>query len=318
MKITIISLDNWGFNKYIAEALKTKGHKVTNIDFNKFKYKYPSFFHRIYNFFSKAIAGKNLKTKFHGKKIIEKLQELDETQDIIITIKADHIDPSCLREFRKYTHRSVALFNDNTQRCPKIKRVIPLFDNVFSFEREDCEKYHLNFVTNWIYNYDPDAKTGTDFKYQVFNITSKDRRHAIIVNIAKELKRKAITYKIIIYDKKNTGRDKRLQYIDSRLSLDEVNDHISNSQALLDINRKGQKGLSFRVFESLGLQKKLITTNADIKNYDFYNPNNILVIDEANPVIPVDFFQTSYERVSHEVLQKYVVDNLAAILITTS
>jgi DNA-binding NtrC family response regulator len=38
------------------------------------------------------------------------------------------------------------------------------------------------------------------------------------------------------------------------------------------------------VLESLGLEKKLITTNAEIIHYDFYNPNNILVIDDENSI----------------------------------
>ena len=39
MKITIISLDNWGFNKHIQDNLEKNGHTVNHIDFNKFIYK---------------------------------------------------------------------------------------------------------------------------------------------------------------------------------------------------------------------------------------------------------------------------------------
>ena len=40
---------------------------------------------------------------------------------------------------------------------------------------------------------------------------------------------------------------------------------------ILDIAHPHQKGLSFRPYEAMGLRKKLITTNKDITNYDFYN-----------------------------------------------
>ena len=76
----------------------------------------------------------------------------------------------------------------------------------------------------------------------------------------------------------------------------------------MDINRIGQIGLTFRVFESLGLDKKLITTNSDIKNYDFYNPNNILIIDERNPVISADFFKNEYEKIPDSILHQYTID----------
>ena len=91
------------------------------------------------------------------------------------------------------------------------------------------------------------------------------------------------------------------------MPLSEVNHYINRSKVLLDINRLGQSGLTFRVFESLGLEKKLITTNADIKNYDFYNPNNILVIDEKNPIIPMEFFENDYEKIPNSILEKYTL-----------
>jgi hypothetical protein len=42
MKITIISLDNWGFNRHIKDFLEFKGHKVNYINFDEFIYKYPN------------------------------------------------------------------------------------------------------------------------------------------------------------------------------------------------------------------------------------------------------------------------------------
>jgi hypothetical protein len=74
---------------------------------------------------------------------------------------------------------------------------------------------------------------------------------------------------------------------------------------LLDIHRDNQSGLSFRVFECMGLHKKLITTNFNVKEYDFYNENNILVIDANNPVIDADFFEKPYEEIPTEILEKY-------------
>jgi len=313
MKITVISLDNWGFNKYIVKALEDQGHLVHHINFNKYKYRYPSSFHKVYNFILKTIFKQNLKTRFYGQKIIKKLQEIKKVQDIIITIKADHIDTKSLRELKKYTRKSIAFFNDNTERCPKIIPAIPLFDKVYSFEKEDCEKFELNFATNWIYNYEPDG-VQKEFEYQVFHISSRDRRLPTIAKIAADLRSKDIVYKIIMYARRNHSNPD-LDYISEHMPLREMNEYIKRSQSLLDIQRSGQKGLTFRVFESLGLQKKLITTNSDIKTYDFYNPNNILVIDPDNPEIPVSFFETEYEPVPVGILKKYVVDEWVANLL---
>jgi hypothetical protein len=65
-----------------------------------------------------------------------------------------------------------------------------------------------------------------------------------------------------------------------------------------------------RTFETLGMRKKLITTNDDILNYDFYNPSNILVVDRNNPQLSEDFFLGKYVDNS-EIISKYHVDQWA-------
>ena len=307
MKITIISFDNWGFNNHIATNLINIGHTVQHIDFSNFIYKYPSSLHRYGNFILKTVFKKNLKNIHYGNEILKKLKENDDIQDIILTIKGDFIDPKSILEFKKYSKRSIAYFNDSTTRCPKIKRVIANFDEVYSFEKDDCINYNLKFITNWIYTLAQKKNQHAD--YQIFNISSKDKRSPVLSKITSILKEKNINYKIIIFDKENTDRDPNIEYTSEYISLPDVNNYIHNTQVLLDINRKGQKGLTFRVFESLGLEKKLITTNADIKNYDFYNPNNILIIDEKKPNIPVAFFNNNYEKISEEILKKYTLDS---------
>lgn len=307
MKITLISLDNWGFNQHIAHALTAKGHTVHHINFDSFLYKYPNFFYKIYNFFLKLIFRKNLKHLYYGKEILKRLESFGK-QDLILTLKGDFIDSESIRDFKKYTDRSIAFFNDNILRYPNIKNVIPLFDEVYSFEKKDCEKYNLKFKTNFIYN--SKVSNTHSFKYQLFNISSRDKRTNTIMAIAEYLKETNLLAKIIILDNKNKMKDSTVvDVIRKPIDLNEVNQYIENSKILLDIHREKQSGLSFRVFESLGLQKKLITTNQDIKSYDFYNPNNILVIDSKNITLSKLFFETDYEEVPSKVLNKYFIEN---------
>lgn len=307
MKITLISLDNWGFNQHIANTLITEGHTVHHINFDSFLYKYPNFFYKIYNFFLKLIFRKNLKHLYYGKEILKRLENL-EKQDVILTLKGDFIASESIRDFKKYTDRSIAFFNDNILRYPNIENVLPLFDEVYSFEKRDCEKFNLKFKTNFIYN--SKISKNTTFKYQLFNISSRDKRTTTILDIAKYLKENNILSKIIILDNKNKMKDSTIvDVIRKPIDLNEVNQYIENSKILLDIHREKQSGLSFRVFESLGLQKKLITTNQDIKTYDFYNPNNILVIDSKNLTLSKLFFETDYEEVPSNVLNKYFIEN---------
>lgn len=303
MKITIISYDNWGLNEHLKIALEKKGHTVRHINFFNFKHKYPNFQSKLYNFLLKTVFNKNIKNTYYGNEILKKLAKNNEFQDVILTIKGDFIDSKSILEFKKFTKKSIAFFNDSISRCPKIKRVIPSFDEVYSFEKEDCKKYNLKFIANWVYPIRTENKKKEQF--QVYNISSKDKRSVLLSKIALILKESKINYKIIIFDKKNRKQDPNLEYTSKQIPLAEVNENLQNSQVLLDINRMGQSGLTFRVFESIGLEKKLMTTNTDIKNYDFYNPNNILIINEKQPSIPMEFFRNDYQKIPEELLKKY-------------
>ncbi|WP_333600163.1 hypothetical protein [Flavobacterium sp.] len=306
MRITLISFDNWGLNKHIATTLEQRGHEVNHIDFHSFSYKYPNPLYKVYNFFLKTFLKKNIKNIYYGQEIIKKIKAIGDKHDIILTIKGDFIDPKYLKELKQFTTKSIGYFNDNTYRCPKIKRAIPCFDTVFSFEKEDCKTFHLNFAPNWIYTQKPETKT--DLKYDIFNISSKDKRLSTLLKIAKDLKSKNIHYKFMVLDKDQSAQSDDIEFFTTKVSLDEMTQLIAASKTLLDINRHGQKGLTFRALESLGLEKKLITTNPEIVTYDFYNPNNILVIDEENPSIPADFFKNEYEKLPEAVFYKYTLE----------
>lgn len=309
MKIIIISHDRWGYNNQIISNLTTKGHIVNHIDFTNFDYTYPNFLFRIYNFFLKFFLKKNLKHIHYGNEINKRLKLIGEKQDIILTIKGDWIDPDSITEFKKHTNKSIAFFNDNIRRCPKISRIISRFDKVYSFEKEDSKKYNLNFITNWINSEYKNIIVPEKPKYTVFNISSIDNRIDTIVKIAKELELKKMSFKIIVVDKKMGGNNTLIDLIPQRLLISEVKKYIDQSKLLLDIHHKKQMGLTFRVFESIEHNKKLITTNPDIVNYDFYNPNNILVIDANKPEIPISFIETNYEEIPAPIYKKYTIDN---------
>ena len=88
-------------------------------------------------------------------------------------------------------------------------------------------------------------------------------------------------------------------------SASELSNIIKNSKIILDANDINQQGLTIRTLETLLSGKKMITTNSDIANYDFYNPNNILIVNRDEISIPDNFFESDYEPIDEEVLNKY-------------
>jgi hypothetical protein len=94
-----------------------------------------------------------------------------------------------------------------------------------------------------------------------------------------------------------------------KLSSKEVEKIMKQSKCIVDAQYPKNTGLTMRTFETLGTRKKLITTNKDISNYDFYNKNNIMIVDRFNPIINKIFFETDYEDVDKFVYDEYYIDN---------
>jgi hypothetical protein len=100
-----------------------------------------------------------------------------------------------------------------------------------------------------------------------------------------------------------------VEIITTQKSITEVSELIQKAKIIVEIQRTEQVGLSFRIFEALGHRKKLITTNKDIVNYDFYHPQNILVVDENNIEISEDFVTSPYVEIDETILSKYKIEN---------
>jgi spore maturation protein CgeB len=91
------------------------------------------------------------------------------------------------------------------------------------------------------------------------------------------------------------------------LPREKVQRVFARSLSILDIQHPRQSGLTMRTFEALGSGKKLITTNPEIAEYDFFNSQNIRIIDRINPEIPEDFFKTPYLHPSQEVYSRHSI-----------
>jgi hypothetical protein len=67
-----------------------------------------------------------------------------------------------------------------------------------------------------------------------------------------------------------------------------------------------------RSIETLGGNRKLITTNCDIVNYDFYTPSNILVLDRNDSTEQIaeaiqEFMITPYQVINQQVYERYSI-----------
>ena len=83
---------------------------------------------------------------------------------------------------------------------------------------------------------------------------------------------------------------------------------VKYSNVVIDINHPSQNGLTNRTLETMASSVKLITTNENVKYYNFYNPNNILIIDRFDINIPDDFFESNFIQIDPETYNLYSIE----------
>ncbi len=63
-------------------------------------------------------------------------------------------------------------------------------------------------------------------------------------------------------------------------SPSDIRDMCLHSKAVLDLANETQQGLTMRTMETLGIKRKLVTNNIYLKDYEFYNDCNAVVLEK--------------------------------------
>lgn len=101
---------------------------------------------------------------------------------------------------------------------------------------------------------------------------------------------------------------KKSEFIFDPVAKAELKSILARSRIVLDIERPIQAGLTMRTLEAVGGRKKIITTNPFAAQTDFYRPENVLVIDRNNIVIPEGFFASDFVALPDEINKKYTLN----------
>jgi len=307
-KILIISPYAFGYIDFLVEELSKRDEvDVDVIFFDKIKFKYKNFFERITNFFSKLFFNVNLK-----KRYIEMVIDAYDEHDKILIIRPDLLTDRVLKIIRSKTNNFIGYYFDSAIRLKRKQDIIHFFDKVYSFDKVDVEKFDFEFITNYIFEETKQPSKPEDTEYKFFNISSNDDNYRLgkLLEFIQIFQDNDWTFKFISFDVlKRKETNPLIETIDEIIVAKDAKAYIQKAKILIEIQRKKQTGLSFRVFEALGHQKKLITTNKDIVNYDFYNPQNILVVDLDNIQVPEAFVNTPYAPIDDKILDKYRLKN---------
>jgi len=274
---------------------------------------YENFGERLTNLFSKVFLGKNLKYQKRQKFVIEQLDKLGH-QDHILVLNADTFDHSTLEYMKKYTNRFITFLYDNLDRCP-VQDKLHFFDKIYSFDDKDIEKHGFERLTN--YNYLPFlSQEKQNPSEDALYITSYDKKRIKQLDIlSQKFEELRLKFDLYVIGKKSWKNQlmkpfskNKIVFTRKRINHENLPEFYKRTKVILDLMRENQYGLSFRVFEAMALEKKIITDNEKIKNYDFYNPNNILVLNKDFSNITKEFFETPYQSLPEGIYKKYTLE----------
>ena len=226
--------------------------------------------------------------------------------DVALIINPAQIDPKQLTTGLNASERKIAYLYDCFSRWPMSREALAVYDEVFSFDPENAEQYGLKKLHNFIY--DDYVADGDPGEYSAFVVMAGKDRVPALEGLARAFDQLGVTdYKFLVQCKPIPGAHPGISFFEQRMSLESVGELVKRSRIILDISKPGQAGLSFRFFEAMAARKKVITTNRHVLDYDFYNPANILVIDEADPVIPESFVSAPYADIPAPIYRKYTL-----------
>jgi hypothetical protein len=210
--------------------------------------------------------------------------------------------------------------------------ILDLFDRRFTFDKNNAQKYGLNFrplfYTEEYSLIGKEHQTIDQFAYDLSFIgTVHSDRYNVIKKLVKSSKKRFHNFfyfflqnpVLIFYYYITDPRFRKISLKDisyKALSKSDVLSIISRSLCIVDINHPKQTGLTIRTLEVLGAKRKLITTNKDILTYDFYQSNNILLIDRDNPILDEAFLSTPFQEIDDLIYNKYSIANWVEDILT--
>ena len=254
------------------------------------------------------------------KNVIKQNENKD--YDYILICRGEAFTTYSIETLRNaYPRAKVVLYLWDVMHNCKMKDVLDSCDKCMSFDPVDASENNIGFRPTFFVDDYLSVKETNNFMYDVeFICTLYHPRNKMIKELRRQFEQHNIRFFTYLYV---PGIIRYIQeslfhfpfYSFKEISLTPISitgtiDILNKTKCILDVNPPYQTSLSTRAHEAMAARRKYITTNKHIKDYEYYNPNNVLVVDINNPIIPKEFLETPFEPVSEHIMHKYSVRGL--------
>ena len=257
-------------------------------------------------------------------------QIIEETKkrkyDYIFFIKGESINKHIIRKLKDaHPEAKVIIYLwDSSVWNKNAFTMLDSFDKVFSFDRKDCQDYReLNFLPLfYIPQYAEISRNTKPAIYKMMFVgTVHSQRYEFVTGIVNQIETAGgkcftwfyfpsrLSFYKLKWDNKNFRNAKINEFKFIPLKRNELLNYYEKSLIQIDLHDPLQTGLTMRTIETLGAKKKLITTNKDVVNYDFYRKENVLIVDKDNPIITKEFLDAPWTEIPDEIYKKYSISS---------
>lgn len=249
-------------------------------------------------------------------------ENVEKDYDFILICRGEAFTPVSISSLRSaFPKAKIILYLWDVMHDCAMDDVLSSCDKAMSFDPEDARKHNIGFRPTFYVDDYLSVEDRTDFQYDLeFICTLYHPRHTMVKKLRKEFEAQGLKFYTYLYVpglmryfQESVFHFPFYKFRDINLTPISIPDTVkilNKTRCILDVNPPYQVSLSTRAHESIAARRKYITTNRHIVDYEYFNPNNILVVDIDNPVIPKSFIESPFEPVDEKILYKYSVAGL--------
>lgn len=260
----------------------------------------------------------------NSKLLMLELEKVKGVQfDYIFVIKGSRLENNHMEFIEKQfpSAKKILYLWDSWSRIENRPVLQSHFDNIYSFDSEDCKKYGFK-LRPLFYSI---INSGTPKKY--YDVSFIGTNHSDRLEKLRTFKKLCEKYKLnyflrlktthypIICSLFNVGGYRRddLDILTNRMmAYTETMDVVRKSKVVIDLAHPLQTGLTIRTLEALAMGCKLLTSNQHIREYEDIPPECYCIISEGEEAI-INFLRSELTQIpllEHYSLPSFIKEML--------
>lgn len=322
-RLLVICPPFFGYDRAIAAAAEAAGYAVTLMDARAST-------SAAYKIGLKLAPG--LTRAATARTMAARLADLPDPAgiDTVLLVKGDGMTVEAVRQLRQIAPRArvVAYLWDSLDNMRGMGPALALADRVFSFDRGDCAGFGWSYQPLFARRTASAGASASQPKplwdWSFIGSLHSDRHRVLRALVADNpglrwfvhcyVQNRIVRLFRAISDRGVLGAGPpplSMQVLDYARYAEVT----AQSRAVVDIEHPAQTGLTMRTIETLIGGKKLITTNAAVRDSDLFHPDRVAVIDRAAPRIPAGFLASAFPAFAPGQAEGYLIDAWLAKLL---